>query len=89
MNNILKNKTSIEIVFIILMGIVMIFSLTGCNKQVFDFKYTFDKAVCYYNDDAMELPITKWNDYEGEQIQVISNGKTYLISTNNCYLVAE
>lgn len=69
--------------------IIPVLLLTGCNQQVFDFNKTFDKAYCNYNGDKFELKIDKWNDYDGEQIQIISNGKTYLISANQCYLVEE
>lgn len=73
----------------IILLIVPVLLLTGCNKQVFDFKYTFDKAYCNYNGDKFELDIDQWNDFDGEQIQIKSNGKTYLISANQCYLVEE
>lgn len=73
----------------ILLLIVPVLLITGCNRQVFDFKYTYNKAYCNYNGDKFELNIDKWNDYDGEQIQIMSNGKTYLISANNCYLVEE
>lgn len=63
--------------------------ITGCNKQILDLDYTYNKAICNYNGDIFELEIDKWKDYEGEQIQVKSNGKTYLLSANNCYLVGE
>lgn len=64
--------------------------LTGCNKQVMDFEYDFDKAVCNYNGEKFTLKIDKWKDYDdGEQLQIKSNGKTYLISANNCYLISE
>lgn len=71
----------------ILLLIVPVLLITGCNRQVFDFKYTYNKAYCNYNGDKFELNIDKWSDYDGEQIQIMSNGKTYLISANNCYLV--
>lgn len=73
----------------ILLLILPVLLITGCNRQVFDFKYTYNKAYCNYNGDKFELNIDKWNDYDGEQIQIKSNGKTYLISANNCYLVEE
>lgn len=74
----------------IILLIVPLLLLTGCNKQVFDFKYTFDKAYCNYNGNEFELKIDKWQDYyDGEQIQIQSNEKVYLVSTNNCYLVKE
>lgn len=73
----------------ILLLIVPVLLITGCNRQVFDFKYTYNKAYCNYNGDKFELNIDKWSDYDGEQIQIMSNGKSYLISANNCYLVEE
>lgn len=73
----------------ILLLILPVLLITGCNRQVFDFKYTYNKAYCNYNGDKFELNIEKWSDYDGEQIQIMSNGKTYLISANNCYLVEE
>ena len=73
----------------ILLLIVPVLLITGCNRQIFDFKYTYNKAYCNYNGDKFELNIDKWSDYDGEQIQIMSNGKTYLISANNCYLVEE
>ena len=64
----------------------LIFLITGCNYQIIEFKYTYNKAICNYDGDKFELVIDKWTDYEGEQLQIISNGKTYLISANKCYL---
>lgn len=37
--------------------------------------------------DKFTLEIDKWTDYEGEQLQVISNSKTYLISANKSYFI--
>ena len=73
---------------ILILGIFLLL-LTGCNKQIFDLDYEFDKIICNYDGDKFELKIDKWNDYDGEQIQVISDGKTYLVSSNKCYLVKE
>lgn len=78
----MKNKLFIIVIFIL-------FVCTGCNKQIFDFDYTYDKAICNYGNETFELRIDMWKDYEGEQLQIKSEGKTYLLSANNCYLVNE
>ena len=69
--------------------LIIVFLLTGCNKQIVDLKYSFDKAICNYDGDKLILEIDKWKDYDGEQLQIISDGKTYLISSNKCYLVKD
>lgn len=86
MKKILMNK---NFIIAIATGIVLaiIFCLTGCNKQIIDTKRTFKTAMCRYDGYSFNLKIKKWNDYEGEQIQIIDEtGHTYLISTNNCFL---
>ena len=73
---------------IILSSILIV--LTGCNKQIFDKSYTFNKIICNYDGDKFELVIKSWSDYEGEQIQIKSkNGSTYLLSANKCYMIGE
>ena len=47
------------------------------------------EIICNYDGNKFELKIDKWTDYEGEQIQVKSNGKTYLLSANKCYMIGE
>ena len=79
----MKNKKFLLIIILFL----LIGLLTGCNYQMIDLEYEYDKIICNYNGDKFELEIDKWCDYEGEQIQVVSNRKTYLLSANNCYMV--
>ena len=71
----------------ILISAIVLLSLTGCNKQIFDFEKAYNAILCNYDGDKFILKIDKWNDYEGEQLQVISDGKTYLLSSNKCYMV--
>lgn len=66
---------------------LLAFMLTGCNYQLVDLHYDYDKIICNYEGDKFELEIDKWTDYEGEQLQIKSNGKTYLVSANKCYMV--
>lgn len=87
MKKIVMNKTVLEMILLIIIGIVMIFSLTGCNYQMIDLDYDYDEIICNYDGNKFELEIDKWTDYEGEQLQVKSNGKTYLLSANKCYMI--
>lgn len=73
-------------IIILSLGVIL---LTGCNKQILDLDYEYNKVICNYDGDKFELNIDKWTDYEGEQLQVKSNGKTYLLSANKCYLIKE
>lgn len=65
--------------------------LCGCgNKDMWDTNYTYHKAICEIGGEYKEIEIRQWRDYEGEQIQIIGkDGKTYLISTNNCTLIKD
>ena len=76
----------IKYLLILFIGILFI---TGCNKEIFDTSYSFDKIICNYDGIKFELNIDKWNDYEGEQLQIKSEGKTYLLSANKCYMIGD
>ena len=82
-----KLKTIILIFIIIFSGVM----ITGCgNKDMFDTNYTYTKAIIYFGDEKIEIPIKQWCDYEGEQIQIIgTDGKTYLVSSFNTILIRE
>lgn len=60
------------------------------NKQVIDLNIRFDKCITYLGNEKIEIDVDKWNDYEGEQIQVVDkNGNVYLLSSFNTMLVKE
>lgn len=64
--------------------------LTGCNREIIDLDYSYDKAVCNIGGKYQEIEIKSWKDYEGEQIQLKDkNGKTYLVNSMNCTLINE
>jgi len=73
---------------IILIG--SLFVLTGCNMDIIDTNYTFDKCITYIGDERLEIEVKTWKDYEGEQIQIeAKDGTIYLVSMNNSMLIKE
>lgn len=73
---------------LILLGVGLL--LTGCNKQLVDWDYSYNKAVCKIGDDVKEFKIRSWTDYDGEQLQIKdTDGNTYLVSSYNCTLIKE
>lgn len=90
-------KKILDIKFLIKLGIVHIivftslWIFTGCNQQIIDTNYTFDRAIVTLNDGTkMEIEIEKWNDYEGEQLQIVGkDGKVYLVSSYNTILIKD
>lgn len=67
---------------------MMIF--TGCNKQLIDTTYKYDYAIISLaNGEVVEGKVESWKDYEGEQIQVKIDGKTYLVNSVNIDLISE
>lgn len=76
---------------VVLMTIIMIVVLTGCNKTIVDLTYRFDRAIIKLpNGEVIEGKISNWTDYEdGDQIQVKINSKTYLVHSSNIVLISE
>ena len=77
-----------KITFILVL-ILMIVLMSGCNKQMVDFNYKFDKAyISLPNGQCVEGKIDSWTDFEdGDQIQLKINGKTYLTHISNVVMV--
>lgn len=75
----------------IIMIIVICLSMVGCNKQLFDTTYSFDRAIISLpNGEVIEGKVESWKDFEdGDQIQVRINGKTYLVHSMNVALISE
>ena len=76
---------------ILVVTLLMVTTLSGCNKQIFDTTYSFDKAIISLpNGQVIEGKIDSWTDYEdGDQIQVVINGTTYLVHSTNIVLIQE
>lgn len=80
-----------KILIVLLVLVIVLTVLTGCNKQIFDTTYSFDRAIISLpNGDIIEGKIDSWTDYEdGDQIQVKINGTTYLVHSSDIVLIAE
>lgn len=84
----LKNKNVMMAIVTILVMILILLGVTGCNKQVFDFDLTYDKAICNIGGEYKEIKLSKWKDYDGEQLQLKDKeGNTYLVNSVNCALM--
>lgn len=74
---------------ILLIGILTLL-LTGCNYNIIDTKYTFNYAYCDYDFLPKEIKISKWSDYEGEQLQITDeNGNVLLVTSFHCVFTKE
>lgn len=71
-------------------AIMMMFSLSSCgNQQLFDTTYTFNYAIIALpNGEVVEGKVKSWNDYEGEQIQIVIDDVTYLTHSENVVMIA-
>ena len=64
-------------------------SMTACNRQIVDLTYSFDEAIIRLpNGSIVHGNVTSWKDYEdGDQIQVVIDGTTYLVHSSNIVLI--
>lgn len=71
--------------------VMMIASLTGCNKQLVDMTYSYEKAIVYLpNGEVIEGKVQSWTDFtDGDQIQVKINGVSYLVHSSNIVLISK
>ena len=74
-----------KIVFAAILTAMMI---TGCNRQVIDFTYSFDYAIIKMPDGSIvEGKVQSWADYEGEQLQIVIDGNSYLVNSVNAVMM--
>ena len=76
---------------IVVATIVLAISLSGCNKQVVDLTYSYERAIVSLpNGEIVDGKVQSWTDYEdGDQIQVKIDGVTYLIHASQVVLISE
>ena len=85
-------KKYVKVVGIAIATMALAISFSGCgNRQLFDTTYTFDKAIISMPDGSVVSgKVSSWRDYEdGDQIQVVIDGTTYLVHSSNIVLMNE
>lgn len=75
----------------LLAAVMMLICLSGCNRQVFDTTYKYDRAIIRLpNGEIIDGKVQSWRDYENsDQIQVKIDGVTYLVHSSNIVLIAD
>ena len=76
-------------IYIVLAAVMLIAVLCGCNKQLVDLNYKFNRAIISLpNGEVIDGEVQSWTDYEdGDQIQVKIDGKTYLVHSSQIVLI--
>ena len=76
-------------ILIALLLAAIVLAMTGCNRQIFDTTFTFNKAIIRLQDGTIVTgTIQSWKDYEGEQLQIKIDGVTYLVHSSNVTMIA-
>ncbi|MBQ2853867.1 MAG: hypothetical protein IJE81_00170 [Oscillospiraceae bacterium] len=75
----------------LILALILILALTGCNKQLVDLTYSYERAILSLpNGEVVEGRVSSWTDFEdGDQIQVRIDGKTYLVHSSNIVLISD
>lgn len=69
-----------------LISLLSLVILSGCNYQLVDLTYNYNKVHIYNANRCFE--IKKWTDYEGEQLQVqLNDDSMILLSSMDCMLI--
>ena len=87
------NKNVKRVACLIFAGLILcciLLMFTGCNYQMVDTNYSFERAIIQLpNGEIIEGKVDSWKDFEdGDQVQVKIDGVTYLVRSNNCVLIS-
>lgn len=79
-----------RILALMLVLIMMVGLLCGCNQQIFDTTYSYERAiVALPNGETIEGKCSSWNDWDDGTVQVVIDGKTYYTHSVNVILISE
>lgn len=74
---------------LIVSAIALAMSLSGCNKQIVDITFSYERAIISLpNGEVIDGKVQSWTDFEdGDQIQVKIDGVTYLVHSSQAVLI--
>ena len=75
----------------ILLAIITVIAMTGCNRQLIDTTWSFERAIIFLPDgEKIEGKVRSWRDYENsDMIQVSIDGNQYLTHSSNIILISD
>lgn len=80
-----------KVIAMALVLVLMVALLAGCNRQMIDTTYKYDRAIIALPDGTIvEGTVQSWRDYDdSDQIQVKIDGVTYLVFASNVVLISD
>ena len=81
-------KKMVCLLLVVLMAVGL---FCGCNMQMIDTTYSYEYAyIALPNGEVVEGRVSSWVDYEdGDVVQVVIDGKTYLTHYENVVLISD
>ena len=77
-----------KIIALMIVCIIMVGLLCGCNKQIIDLTYKYNYAIIEMpNGEVVEGKVDSWCDYEGDQLQIAIDNVIYLVHSSNVTLM--
>ena len=81
----MKRLLALMMVLIMVIGL-----LCGCNRTILDTTYSFERAMVALPDgEVVEGKCSGWKDWEDGTVQVVIDGKTYYTHSTNVILISE
>lgn len=79
----------IKKIFAIVLAVAILSSFAGCNYNIIDVNYGFNKAYISFPDEVKIVDIANWSDDEASVTITSKDGIVYCTSYNNVILVGE
>ena len=87
----MMNAKKFKCIALVLVLIVALISLCGCNMSVVDTTWKFDRAIVRLADDrVIDGHVQSWLEFDGsDMLQVKIDDVVYLTHSSNIVLMAE